>query len=200
MPLELSELPYSYESLAPYMSAETLKYHHDKHHKAYVDKANKLFDGIPHLGDTLEEVVINAHKGGHMALFNNAGQHWNHTFFWSCMKPKGGGKIPANLEKAIQDSFGSFEAFRDEFIAAGLGQFGSGWCWLVAEKNGKLAVTKTPNAENPLISDQVPLLTCDVWEHSYYIDYRNERAKFLETFIDKLVNWENAAGLLERAG
>ena len=200
MPLELPDLPYAYDALDPYMSAETLKFHHDKHHNAYVENGNKLFEGIPNLGDTLEDVVVNAYKGGHQALFNNAGQHWNHSFFWSSMKPSGGGSLPGNLEKAINDSFGSFDTFRDEFIAAGLGQFGSGWCWLVMEKNSKLAITKTPNAETPLIHDQTPLLVCDVWEHAYYIDYRNARPKFLEAFVDNLANWDHAAELFEKAG
>ena len=199
MPLELPELPYAYDALDPYMSAETLEYHHDKHHKAYVDNGNKLFESVPNLGDTLEDVVINAHKGGHHALFNNTAQHWNHTFFWKWMKPNGGGNIPGNLEKAIAESFGSYETFRDEFIAAGIGQFGSGWCWLVMQEDGKLAVTKTPNAENPLIHNQIPLLGCDVWEHTYYIDYRNARPKFLEAFIDNLVNWEYVTELFEKA-
>ncbi len=200
MSLDLPDLPYAYDALDPYMSAEALKFHHDKHHNAYVENGNKLFEGIPHLGDTLEEVVVNAHKGGHQALFNNVGQHWNHSFFWNSMKPNGGGNLPGSIEKAIIDSFGSFDAFRDEFIAAGLGQFGSGWCWLVMEKNGKLAITKTSNAETPLIHDQAPLLCCDVWEHSYYIDYRNLRAKYLEAFVDNLTNWDHATELLEKAG
>jgi len=199
MPLELPELPYAHDALDPYMSAETLEYHHGKHHNAYVTKGNKLFEGLPHLGDTLEEVVVNAYKGGHKALFNNAGQHWNHSFFWKCMKPNGGGSMPSNLEKVIKENFGSFDAFRDEFIAAGLGQFGSGWCWLVMEKNDHLAITKTSNGKNPLINDQIPLLCCDVWEHSYYIDYRNARAKYLKAFIDNLANWEYTTELFEKA-
>ncbi len=199
MSLELPDLPYAYDALTPYLSAETLEFHHDKHHKTYVENGNKAFEGLPNMGDTLEEVVINAYKGNHQALFNNAGQHWNHSFFWNSMKPNGGGKLSGNLEKALNDSFGSFNAFRDKFIAAGLGQFGSGWCWLVIEKTGKLAVTKTPNAEMPLIHEQTPLLCCDVWEHSYYIDYRNARAKYLEAFIDNLVNWDHVAELFEKA-
>lgn len=199
MPLELPELPYSYDALAPHMSAETLEYHHGKHHKTYVDNGNKLFENLPHLGDTLEEVVINAYKDGYIALFNNVAQHWNHNFFWKCMKPGGGGPLPANLEKAINDNFGSFNNFKNEFIAAGLAQFGSGWCWLVMDKTGKLEIIKTPNAENPLIHNQKPLLACDLWEHTYYIDHRNARKSFLEVFIDKLVNWEHTAELLEKA-
>lgn len=200
MSLDLPDLPYAYDSLTPYMSAESLEYHHDKHHKAYVDNGNKLFKDLPHLGDTLDEVILNAYKGGHIGFFNNAAQHWNHSEFWKFMKPNGGGdSLPGKLEKSIEENFGSFDAFRDEFIAAGLGQFGSGWCWLVFEKSGKLAITKTSNAECPLIHDQAALLGCDIWEHSYYIDYRNARAKYIEAFIDHLVNWDYVAELYEKA-
>jgi len=198
MTFELPDLPYAYDALDPYMSAETLEYHHDKHHNAYVTKGNDLLKDCDHMGDTLEEVVINAHKQGNQALFNNAGQHWNHKHFWNWMKPNGGGAVPGELESAINDSFGSFDAFRDEFINAGVGQFGSGWAWLVLNKDGKLEVTKTPNAENPLIHGQSALLGVDVWEHSYYIDYRNARPKYLEAFVDSLVNWEYVAELYNK--
>ncbi|MFP4097200.1 MAG: superoxide dismutase [Alphaproteobacteria bacterium] len=199
MSLTLPELPYAYDALDPYMSAETLEYHHDKHHNAYVTTGNKLLEDLPNLGTILEDIVANAHKEKHQTLFNNVGQHWNHLHFWNWMKPEGGGTLPGNLEKAINDSFESFDAFRDEFIAAGTGQFGSGWCWLVLDQNGKLVVTKTPNAENPIIHGQKALLGCDVWEHSYYIDYRNARKKYLEAFIDNLVNWEYVTELYEKA-
>ncbi|MCK5373994.1 MAG: superoxide dismutase [Alphaproteobacteria bacterium] len=199
MPLELPELPYAYDALDPYMSAETLEYHHDKHHNAYVTAGNKLFENLPHLGETLEDIIVNAYEDGHQALFNNAGQHWNHSQFWKCIKPAGGGAMPGNLEKAVKDNFGSAEAFRDAFITAGLGQFGSGWCWLIMDKEGKLAITKTPNGENPLIHNQITLLGCDIWEHSYYIDYRNARAKYMEAFIDNLVNWDYVAELYKKA-
>ncbi len=199
MTLELPELPYAYDALDPYMSAETLEYHHDKHHNAYVTNGNKILEGLPDMGATLEEVVVNAHKKGEQGLFNNAAQHWNHKLFWQWMKPNGGGSIPGDLESAINDSFGSFDAFRDQFLTAGATQFGSGWCWLVMNKDGKLEVTKTPNGENPLIHGQTALLGCDVWEHSYYIDYRNARPKYLEAFVDNLVNWEFVAELFEKA-
>ncbi len=198
MAFDLPELPYAYDALDPYMSAETLEYHHDKHHNAYVEKGNELLKGMDHMGDTLEEVVINAHKKGEQALFNNVGQHWNHKHFWNWMKPNGGGNRPENLDSAITDSFGSYDAFREKFIQAGIGQFGSGWCWLVMNQDGKLEVTKTPNGENPLIHGQTGLLGCDVWEHSYYIDYRNARPKYLEAFVDNLVNWEYVAELFEK--
>ena len=199
MTLELPELPYAYDALDPYMSAETLEYHHDKHHNAYVTNGNKLLEGLPDMGATLEEVIVNAHKKGEQGLFNNAAQHWNHKLFWQWMKPNGGGSLPGDLEAAINDSFGSFDGFRDKFLTAGATQFGSGWCWLVMNADGKLEVTKTPNGENPLIHGQTALLGCDVWEHSYYIDYRNARPKYLEAFVDSLVNWEFVAELFENA-
>lgn len=195
---ELPELPYAYDALDPYMSAETLEFHHDKHHNAYVTKANEIIKDLPHMGDTLEEIVVNAHKQGHQGFFNNVGQHWNHKHFWSWMKPNGGGAIPSNLEAAINDSFGSYGAFREEFLNAGATQFGSGWCWLVINADGKLEVTKTPNGENPLLTNQTAILGCDVWEHSYYIDYRNARPKYLEAFVDNLVNWEYVTELFEK--
>ncbi len=197
MTLELPELPYAYDALDPYMSAETLEYHHDKHHNAYVETGNALLKDLPDMGATLEEIVVNAHKQGKQGLFNNVGQHWNHKHFWNWMKPNGGGARPGELDSAINDSFGSFEAFRDEFITAGKTQFGSGWCWLVIGENGKLEVAKTPNGENPLINGQTAILGCDVWEHSYYIDYRNARPKYLEAFVDNLINWEYVAELYD---
>ena len=192
---ELPELPYAYDALDPYMSAETLEYHHDKHHLAYVDNGNKIIETLDHIGDTLEEVVVNAHKKGEQGLFNNAGQHYNHKHFWNWMKPNGGGAIPGELEAAINESFGSFDAFRAKFIEAGLTQFGSGWAWLAVNGEGQLEILKTANADNPLTSGKTPILGCDVWEHSYYIDYRNARPKYLEAFVDSLVNWEYVAEL-----
>jgi Fe-Mn family superoxide dismutase len=194
----LPELPYAYDALDPYMSAETLEFHHDKHHNAYVVKGNEIIEGLAHMGDTLEEVVINAHKQGEQGLFNNAGQHWNHQHFWNWMKPNGGGPRPGNLDAAITDSFGSFDAFRDAFIAAGMTQFGSGWAWLVLNGEGKLEIMKTANADSPLTSGKTAILGCDVWEHSYYIDYRNARPKYLEAFVDNMVNWEYVTELFEK--
>ncbi len=199
MTFELPELPYAYDALDPYMSAETLEFHHDKHHNAYVENGNKILTDLDNMGDTLEEVVLNAHKQNNAGLFNNAGQHWNHKHFWNWMKPNGGGtSLPGNLEAAINDSFGSFDAFRTQFLQAGATQFGSGWAWLVMNADGKLEVTKTANADNPLTSGQTALLGCDVWEHSYYIDYRNARPKYLEAFVDDLVNWEYVTELFEK--
>ena len=192
--LNLPELPYAYDSLAPYMSKETLEFHHDKHHNTYVVNANKIIEDNNINYDNLESLVKNSHSSN-QGLFNNAAQHWNHIEFWQWMKPNGGGNIPSELESKIVEDFGSFDKFRADFITAGATQFGSGWCWLVKGADGKLSVTKTPNGENPIIHDQKALLGCDVWEHSYYIDYRNARPKYLEAFIDNLVNWERVAEL-----
>jgi Fe-Mn family superoxide dismutase len=189
MSLTLPELPYSYDALAPYMSRETLEYHHDKHHKAYVDNGNKLLAGSGLEGKSLEEIVKGSH-GKNAPLFNNAGQHYNHLHFWQWMKPNGGGdKLPAKLQAAIDKDLGGLEKMKADFSAAGVGQFGSGWAWIEV-KEGKLAISKTPNGENPLVNGATPILGCDVWEHSYYIDYRNRRPDYLKAFLDHLVNWE----------
>ena len=197
MTFTLPNLPYEYGALAPYMSAETLEYHHDKHHKAYVDKGNELIQGTPAEGKSLEEAMIWAYKNK-PGLFNQLGQHYNHIHFWQWMKPKGGGrKVPGKLEKDINAAFGSFEGFRNEFIEKGKAQFGSGWVWLGMCDEGKLAVVNLPNGENPLVHGATPILGCDVWEHSYYIDYRNARPKYLEAFVDNLINWDHVAQLYE---
>ena len=189
MSFTLPPLPYSHDALAPYMSRETLEYHHDKHHQAYVDTGNKLLAGSPFEGQSLEQVVTGSY-GKNAPLFNNAGQHYNHMHFWKWMKPGGGGnKLPGDLHKKITDDLGSFDKMKEEFVQAGVGQFGSGWAWL-AVKDGKIAVMKTPNGENPLVHGAKPILGCDVWEHSYYIDYRNRRADYIKAFLDHLVNWE----------
>ncbi|WNG62100.1 superoxide dismutase [Archangium gephyra] len=187
MPFSLPELPYKKDALAPHLSAETLEYHHDKHHAAYVNNLNKLLDGKPELNSSLEQVILNSDGG----VFNNAAQVWNHTFYWNCMKPNGGGKPTGDLADAITRDFGSFERFSEEFSNAAATQFGSGWAWLVLE-GGKLKVTKTGNADLPMKHGQKALLTIDVWEHAYYIDYRNLRPKYISTFLEKLVNWDFA--------
>lgn len=197
MAFELPALPYAYDALGPYMSAETLEFHHDKHHQAYVTKGSELLAGSGLEGKSLEDICRESH-GTNAPLFNNAGQHFNHIHFWNWMKPNGGGAVPGKLAAMIDSDLGGFDKFRADFVAAGVGQFGSGWCWLVVE-DGKLAITKTPNGENPLVHGQTPLLGCDVWEHSYYIDYRNARPKYLEAFIDSLVNWEYVEGLMDAA-
>ncbi len=197
MAFELPDLPYAYDALGSFMSAETFEYHHDKHHQAYVTNGNKLLEGSGLEGKSLEEVV-KASFGTNAGLFNNAAQHYNHLHFWNWMKPNGGGAIPGALEAKIIADLGSVAAFREAFIAAGTTQFGSGWAWLTL-KEGKLEVTKTPNGENPLVHGGVPLLGVDVWEHSYYIDYRNARPKYLAAFFDNMVNWEYVAELFEAA-
>lgn len=198
MAFQLPDLPYPHDALAPSgMSKETLEFHHDLHHKAYVDNGNKLIAGTEWEGKSLEEIIKGTYDPKAVAqngIFNNISQLWNHNQFWEMMSP-GESKMPSTLAKAIDDSFGSFDKFKAEFTAAGVGQFGSGWCWLV-EEGGALKVTKTENGVNPLCFGQTALLGCDVWEHSYYIDYRNKRPAYLENFLDKLVNWENVASRL----
>ena len=199
MALELPALPYDYEALAPFMSRETLEFHHDKHHQAYVTNGNKALEGSPLAGKSLEEICKAAYAEKNAALINNVGQHYNHMHFWKWMKKDGGGtKLPGALEKAVESDLGGYAKFRDDFIAAGTTQFGSGWAWL-AVKDGKLAVMKTANGENPLMHGASPILGCDVWEHSYYIDYRNARPKYLEAFVDSLINWDYVAEMYEAA-
>jgi Fe-Mn family superoxide dismutase len=190
-PFTLPDLPYAHDALEPHMSKETLEFHHDKHHKTYVDKANDLISGTDLEGKDLEDVVRDSHKTD-QALFNNAAQHYNHTHFWQWMKPNGGGDVPKALEQAIEDVFGDLDGFKEKFIEAGTGQFGSGWVWLAMTHKG-LDIMATPNGENPLVHGSVPLLGCDVWEHSYYIDYRNGRADYLKAFLNHLVNWDYVA-------
>ena len=197
MTFTLPNLPYAYDALAPHMSKETLEYHHDKHHQAYVTNGNNAIKGTEFEGKSLEEIVKGSF-GKNPAVFNNAGQHYNHIHFWNWMKPNGGGsKLPGRLEKKINEDLGGLEKFKTDFAAAGVGQFGSGWCWL-AVKNGKLEISKTPNGENPLVHGATPILGCDVWEHSYYIDYRNRRPDYLKAFLDHLVNWEYVDQLLSK--
>ena len=197
MSFTLPELPYAYDALGPYMSKETLEYHHDKHHQAYVTNGNNLLKGTEFEDKSLEEVVKGSF-GKNQALFNNAGQHYNHIHFWKWMKPNGGGAIPGELEKALIEGFGSVDKAKEDLIAAVTTQFGSGWGWL-AVQNGKVVALKTANGENPLVHGATPILGVDVWEHSYYIDYRNRRPDYLKAFVDSLVNWEYVAELFAKA-
>ncbi|MCK0166613.1 superoxide dismutase [Jannaschia sp. S6380] len=196
MAFELPDLPYAHDALASKgMSKETLEYHHDLHHKAYVDNGNKLIAGTEWESKSLEEIIKGTYDKGAVAqsgIFNNISQLWNHNQFWEMMSPDDS-KMPSELESALTDSFGSVDKFHEEFAAAGAGQFGSGWAWLVKDTDGGLKVTKTENGVNPLCFGQTALLGCDVWEHSYYIDYRNKRPAYLDNFLKKLVNWENVA-------
>ena len=197
MSFELPSLPYANDALAPYMSSETLDFHHGKHHQTYVTNLNNLLKDHELQSSSLEDIVVKTSKDASMAgIFNNAGQHWNHILFWQCMKPNGGGSIPSELEGRLTSDFGSVEQFKEAFIQAGTTQFGSGWAWLAID-NGKLVVTKSPNASNPLVDGMKPILGCDVWEHSYYIDYRNKRPDYLKAFLDSLVNWEFVASQLD---
>jgi len=193
MAITLPNLPYARNALAPHISEQTLDFHYGKHHQAYVDNLNKMIDGTPHANASLEEIIKdsagNASKAG---VFNNSAQVWNHTFYWNSMKPGGGGAPTGDVASAINDAFGSYDAFKEEFAGAGATQFGSGWAWLVAT-GGKLEVRKTPNAETPLTeAGVIPLLTMDVWEHAYYLDFQNKRPVYISTFLDNLVNWDFA--------
>ena len=196
MAFELPDLPYAHDALSEFgMSKETLEFHHDLHHKAYVDNGNKLIEGTEWANKSLEEIIVGTYQAGSVAqngIFNNASQHWNHVQFWEMMGP-GGNNMPSELSSALNENFGSVDKFKEDFCAAGAGQFGAGWCWLVKDRDGSLKVTKTENGVNPLCFGQIALLGCDVWEHSYYIDFRNKRPAYLTNFLDKLVNWENVS-------
>jgi Fe-Mn family superoxide dismutase len=194
MAFTLPPLPYDKNALAPHMSAETLEFHHDKHHNAYVVNLNKLLEGKPEADKSLEDII----KSSEGPVFNNAAQIWNHTFFWNSLSPKGGGAPTGDLADAINRDFGSFEKFTEQFTAAATTQFGSGWAWLAVD-SGKLVVTKTSNADLPMKHNQKALLTLDVWEHAYYIDHRNARPKFIETFLKSLANWDFALANLKKS-
>ena len=192
-PILLPSLPYEQSALQPVISANTLSFHYGKHHKTYVDTLNKLITGTQFADMPLEQIIkATADQTDHTAIFNNAAQVWNHTFYWQSLKPKGGGEPPAVLERLMESSFGSVEACKKEWAAAALGQFGSGWAWLVLD-GGKLKVVKTGNAHTPLTQAAKPLLTIDVWEHAYYLDYQNRRADYVNAVLDSLINWEFAA-------
>ena len=185
---QLPELPYAQNALEPHISAETLEYHYGKHHASYVDKLNGMIGGTEFEDASLEDII----KRADGALFNNAAQVWNHTFYWNCLAPNAGGAPGAALGAAIDASFGGFDSFKDQFSAAAAGNFGSGWTWLVKTPAGALEIVNTDDAENPMTDGHQPLLTCDVWEHAYYIDYRNARPKYVEAFWN-LVNWDFVA-------
>ena len=191
MAFELPALPYPKDGLSPHISAETLDYHYGKHHATYVTNLNNLVPGTEFEGKSLEEIIKKASGG----IFNNAAQVWNHSFYWNCLAPNGGGEPTGKVAEAINQAFGSFAAFKEKFTATSVGTFGSGWGWLVKKADGSLAITSTSNAGNPMTSGDKPLLTCDVWEHAYYIDYRNARPKYVEAFWN-LVNWDFVASNL----
>ena len=192
--ITLPALPYAKDALVPYISAETLEFHHGKHHQTYVTNLNNLIKDTDLAGKSLEEIIlISAKDASKAGVFNNAAQIWNHTFYWNSITPNGGGEPTGPIAAKITEAFGSYEKFKEEFKQAALTQFGSGWAWLVADQvNGTLSIVKTANADTPLAHGKVAVLTVDVWEHAYYIDYRNRRPDYVTTFLDKLVNWEYA--------
>jgi superoxide dismutase, Fe-Mn family len=193
MAFELPPLPYAKDALEPHMSAKTLDFHYGKHHQAYVTNLNNLLKDSPLANESLEAVIKASAKDDTKAgIFNNAAQVWNHTFFWNCMKPNGGGQPSGKVAEGLQKSFGDIATFQTKFKEAAVTQFGSGWAWLVLD-GGTLKIAKTPNAMTPLAQGQKALLTCDVWEHAYYLDYQNRRPDFVQTFLDKLVNWDFVA-------
>ncbi|HID81919.1 MAG TPA: superoxide dismutase [Fe] [Chromatiales bacterium] len=186
---ELPDLPYAKDALEPHISSETLDYHHDKHHQAYVTNLNNLIPGTEFEKMSLEEIVKKAPAGG---IFNNAAQVWNHTFYWNCLSPNGGGEPTGALADAINAAFGSFADFKEKFSTSAVTNFGSGWTWLVKNADGSVEIMNTSNADSALTSGKTPLMTCDVWEHAYYVDYRNARPKYVEAFWN-LVNWDFVA-------
>mgnify|MGYP006272871237 FL=1 len=188
MAFELPALPYAHDALEPYMGRETLELHHGKHHNAYVTTLNNLVDGTDMAGKSLDEVVVEGFKAGNQGLINQAGQHWNHSLFWPIMK-KDAGEPAGELRRRIENDFGSVDKMKEAFKAAAVGQFGSGWAWLVLDGD-KLDVMKTPNGENPLMHGKTALMGIDVWEHAYYLDYRNRRPDYVQAWLDHLVNWE----------
>ena len=188
--IQLPDLPYPKNALEPHISARTLEFHHDKHHAAYVNKANELLKGTDLENEDIETIIKKTYgDSSKTAIFNNVAQVWNHTFYWQCMKSGGGGSPTGRIAERINADLGGFDKFVEDFKAAGVGQFGSGWAWLV-ESGGKLEIMKTPNGETPLHHNKKPLLTADVWEHAYYLDYQNRRPDYLATFIEKLINWD----------
>jgi len=198
MDFKLPELPYAYDALQPYMSKETLEFHHGKHHKAYLDAMMPMIEGTPYASMPIEEIVKKSYSDN-PKLFNQAGQFYNHIYFWKWMRPyrAASRRLPRNLERQIRADLGSFLQFRSKFIETGKSQFGSGWAWL-ALKDGKLQVTSTPGGESPLVSGAKPILGVDLWEHAFYLDYRNHRARYLEVWFDNLVNWDYVGELLEQ--
>lgn len=191
--IELPKLPYEENALEPIISARTISFHYGKHHAGYVNTLKKLIEGTSYAERPLEEIITSSAKDSKAtSIFNNAGQVWNHTFYWNSMRPRGGGEPSSKLKSAIESSFGSFEDFREQFSKVAIGQFGSGWAWVIADKGGKLKIISTSNADTPVAHGQLPLLTIDVWEHAYYLDYQNQRAAYVEAWLDKLVNWDFA--------
>ena len=195
MPIELPPLPYAKDSLEPYISAQTLSYHYDKHHHTYIEKLNQAIRGTEHDGKDLETLIATTQG----AVYNNAAQTWNHSFYWNSLNPGGGGEPTGDLAVLLKQEFGSVQKFRTQLAEAAKGQFGSGWAWLVADSQGRLTVINTTNADNPLGMKLTPLVTIDVWEHAYYLDYQNRRDTYVEAILDHLLNWEFIAANIERS-
>ncbi len=199
MSFELPDLPYAYDALEPYISSQTMHLHHDKHHQAYVTNLNNLIEGTDLEGKSLEDIIVTCWQDpAKEGIFNNAGQHWNHTLFWRVMKKGGGGAPGGELQRRIEDAFGSFESFREKFKEAAVTVFGSGWGWLAVDGD-ELKVLKTPNGVNPIVHGMVPILGIDVWEHAYYLDYQNRRPEYVAAFLNHLVNWEVVEEELHKA-
>lgn len=197
MPISLPDLPFNQNALEPHVSQKTMTFHYDRHHRGYVDKLNKLIKDTAYDDLTLEEIIVRARKQGDIAVLNNAAQAWNHTFFWNSMSPNGG-RPGGVIKQKIEASFNDVDEFKKQFRSAALSQFGSGWVWLLIER-GNIRIASTGNAETPAGTDLIPILTLDVWEHAYYLDYQNERARFVDAFLDNLINWDFAAANLEAA-
>ena len=195
MTFDLPPLPYAKTALEPYMSRETLEYHYEKHHRGYLAKLEEALAGKLEADQSLEDILLSSQG----AVFNNAAQVWNHNFFWSCMDPKGGGEPGGEIAAGLRDAFGSFDKFRQEFVGAGVSRFGSGYVWLILDRDHALRIVSTANADNPLTKQQVPLLTCDLWEHAYYLDHRNRRAEYIDAFLRHLINWDRIATSLREA-
>jgi Fe-Mn family superoxide dismutase len=195
MRFELQPLPFAKDALEPFMGRETIEYHYEKHHRGYLTKLRTAIADTPQAAQSLEELIV----GARGSVFDNAAQVWNHDFFWSCMEPEGGGEPAGDLGHRLRDAFGSFAVFRTTFLETGASCFGSGYVWLIVDRDGSLRVVATANADNPLTHQQIPLLGCDVWEHAYYLDHRNARTEFLATFLDRLVNWDRITESLRHA-
>ena len=198
-PFSLPPLPWSEDALAPVVSAKTIGLHYGKHHRTYVNKLNELVAGTPFADMPLERVILETANGKNQKVFNNAAQAWNHTFFWSCLRPRGGGKPGSQIAQRIDSDLGGYDAFKKAFAETAVNTFGSGWAWL-AIRDGKLEIVSTSNADNPLTKGATPLLTLDVWEHAYYVDYENRRPEFVGAVIDKLLNWEFAERQMAQSG
>jgi Fe-Mn family superoxide dismutase len=193
MSFKLPGLPYDLDALEPHISARTMEFHYSKHHLGYIEKLNKAIVHTGHAGHSLEDIIVQSAKAGETGVFNNAAQAWNHTFLWHSMSPEGSGEPQGELKRLIDRDFGGLSTFRTRFSKAALGQFGSGWTWLVQQRDGPLAIVSTANADTPITGAATPLLTLDLWEHAYYLDYQNGRADYVQSFLDHLVNWKFAA-------